>query len=483
MASSDNQGLQIAVIIFALLTIIMSGATFYVFKLSEDAELRAVASAKAAADDKKSLADAVVEIEELRKKIGPQYIEQPGAVKPLQAKVDELTKLFNEDMAKYASTLPQEQQTYSVALQTLMDGLKAVQVTVIKEQKDLDDLKAHVATLEGAKTASLVKHETEAKTALDESTAVRGKFNEDRTKLNDDKKQLNVELQKKNDELVTLASERDKIVADVTTKLKKLELLNEQKQEIIDTVTAETFEVADGEIRWVSPATKSVWINLGRADSLHKQVSFGVFGIDDNGVARKKSKAKIEVTQILGDHLAEGRIVEDSMSDPIIIGDKLFTPLWHPGRPEHFAIAGVIDMDNDQISDIGFLRDLLSRNGAVLDAELLPDGTVQGGMSVNTRYLVLGSVPQVKPDAYGEMQSKAKQLGVETIGLQKFLDQMGWKDSSKVVKFGRDSDPKDFQYNPNDNRAHRITPSNIGQFRRREAPTSSGNTAFTKPPR
>jgi hypothetical protein len=68
------------------------------------------------------------------------------------------------------------------------------------------------------------------------------------------------------------------------------------------------------------------------------------------------------------------------------------------------------------------------------------------------------------------------------LSLQKFLDFIGWADTSKMVQFGANSDPKDFQYNPNENRPSRRTPSNISQFRKREAPRSNNGSAFQRNP-
>ena len=50
----------------------------------------------------------------------------------------------------------------------------------------------------------------------------------------------------------------------------------------LEDVKKETFEVADGEITWVNQRNGTVWINLGRADSLGRQTSFSVYAADTN---------------------------------------------------------------------------------------------------------------------------------------------------------------------------------------------------------
>ena len=57
------------------------------------------------------------------------------------------------------------------------------------------------------------------------------------------------------------------------------------------------------------------------------------------------NKGSIEVTHVLGDHLAEARVTDDKLADPILPGDKVYTPLWNPGQKRHFALAGFFNID------------------------------------------------------------------------------------------------------------------------------------------
>ena len=78
----------------------------------------------------------------------------------------------------------------------------------------------------------------------------------------------------------------------------------------------------------------------------------------------------IEVTHLLSPHLAEARIVEDDLSNPLMPGDQIFSPSWEPGRAEHFALAGFIDIDGDGNSDRQRVHDLIALNGGVIDEEV-----------------------------------------------------------------------------------------------------------------
>ena len=181
-------------------------------------------------------------------------------------------------------------------------------------------------------------------------------------------------------------------IKDLTDKNAKLEhaianLIEKRKDE------PGSFEVADGRISWVNQ-NGTVWINLGTADSLRRQVTFSVFDADLHDAAKASKKGSIEVTRLLGDHMAEARITNDDPTNPILTGDNIYSQIWHRGKKLHFALTGVIDIDGDGQSDMQLARDLIELNGGVVDAYLDDDGKVQGEITANTRYLVSGEAPE-----------------------------------------------------------------------------------------
>jgi hypothetical protein len=174
-----------------------------------------------------------------------------------------------------------------------------------------------------------------------------------------------------------------------------------------------------------------------------------VYGVDENNLTEKTRKGKIEVTRIVDRNQAEARITESTLRDPILRGDRIYSPVWHPGRPTHFAVAGFIDLDGDGQSDRKLVLDLIRLNGGVIDAEVDDEGNSTGRMTVNTQYLVLGERPRENATAellnkYGQIISEAQHLGVEQINSQDLLDRMGYTSDERTVRLDGTGRPEDF---------------------------------------
>ena len=54
-----------------------------------------------------------------------------------------------------------------------------------------------------------------------------------------------------------------------------------------------------------------MWINVGAADAIRRQVTFNVYDADEHDANRAVKKGSIEVTRLMGDHMAEARVTQD----------------------------------------------------------------------------------------------------------------------------------------------------------------------------
>jgi hypothetical protein len=134
-------------------------------------------------------------------------------------------------------------------------------------------------------------------------------------------------------------------------------------------------------------------------------------------------------------------------------GDQIFSKVWVPGRVEHFALAGFMDIDGDHESDRKRVRNLILVNGGVIDAEVGDDGKRTGDMNLNTRYLIMGTRPTDKSAAselksYTDILREAGELGVQRISLEAFLDNVGYQPEQQTVSLDAAAQTGDFRAKP-----------------------------------
>lgn len=469
MASSENQGLQIALIIFVMLTIVLSVTTFAFFRQYEDADLRARSDSEKAAKSDADLRTATDEIMSLKKMMG--FSEQ--------AKLPEIQASFAEDIKTYVAGIPEEKQFYRQALEYTYNTLHEKDLELAAAREEIQTEKDERSKVEAAKQAQVEAAESkqqQAEEALAEANKI---FETERNKKNDELEALKGELEKKNEEMTELAKEKKQEIDAVTVDRNKLVTTNKfLNEKILKIDPTSGFEVPDGKILWVNQKAHSVWINVGQADGLQRQVTFSVVGSGEEVGGDQKTKGRIEVTEILGPHFAECRILEDELYDPLVQDDKIFTPLWQPGRSESFALVGGFDLDGDGVDDRDMIRSLIRMAGGRIDAEVDLKGKKTGELTMNTRYLVMGTPPKDRAAVEGDftnIQNEAARLGVRELTIDKFLDHVGWKDPKQVLRFGRRGNAEDVPPDlPDGGRG--IAPGKVSDlFRTRRPPGRRGS--------
>ena len=167
-------------------------------------------------------------------------------------------------------------------------------------------------------------------------------------------------------------------------------------------------------------------------------------------------KGSIEVTRVIGSHLAEARILKYDIYDPIQPDDLIYTPLWAPGRPAAFAFVGLVDFDDDGASNRGELHEMISGIGGQIIHEVLDDGRrmfytefpgkshdfTEDDATINLqmKYLVIGQIPDLSEAAsdlekqqfrqiithHKAMVAEARETAVRRINLSDFLAHIGY---------------------------------------------------------
>ena len=468
----ENQTYQIALIISVLLIAILVVTSFYFVSEYKDADGKVQ---DLIAENQKKTTAVKDKVDECNR-----YKEMMG-FKPSE-ELPSIEKQFNDEMDTYAAAYEDIDQYYRPLLAYLVDLVGKKNVALDEKEDEILDKEALYATSLTLLQQEIVKLKADLATAKTDLAKVdntakseRQRLLADNTKLKED---FDRDLRKVGDEL----SQKKTALDNTNIELHKITELSKRRAEELRAVTKDTFEVPHGEIRWVNQRNGTVWINLGRADALARLITFSVYPADINNLTDGGSKASIEVTQLLGEHLADARVIEDTISDPIMPGDKIHTPVWSPGEQKRFALAGFMDIDGDGESDQHIVRNLITMNGGVVDCETDESGKRRGKMTVNTRYLVLGDAPAVAASknatvpteliaGYTRMIGEADKLGIQKISLADLLQRMGWKKQTRVVRFGRGANPNDFRAKPPEG-GPRVSSGNVSDiFKPRQPPT------------
>jgi hypothetical protein len=435
MARQD-QNLQIGLIVCAVFIVLFAGLSYYMYSqfARESAALAEMTTQKAAAD---SAAREKIQIAE-------SYLAMLGY--DAGAAAADVQKQFEDDQKRTMQNFDESSRNYRSVLDYIYEENQKIAQQEAESKSREKALKDRLVALEAEKEAQVAKIQALLDKAQQDLAAERASFNDARQAIERQRQDL----------VKTLDDERqskEKAVADAETKVQKAqsELADSEtsRNRLLEERALESpsFDVADGRVTYVNQATQTVWINLGEADSLRRQITFSVFDSSESDAGKAAKKGSIEVTRILGEHLAEARITADDKRNPILPGDQVFSQVWQRGKQLRFAFTGLIDLDGDGVSDLQQAKDLVSLNGATVDAALEDDGSVQGALTVNTRYLVLGEYPNEPSksavrEGFNTMSSDAAKKGVEAISLDEFMSQMGYNPPEKTVRIGAGSGAK-----------------------------------------
>ncbi len=456
--SRESQGLQIAVIIFAVLTIILAVTTYIFYAQSETARKDMEAAQAATAAKERDRAAVFYQNQVLKYVIGYGGVDRQTAMAAKPATGDdpavvEILRNFDTHMAMFPQAGEAGATNY-VALPNFLLGIihnkQVMSVDAGEETKRVQTKSAQDLVAEQGRTK--VNADAMDKAIADLKGEI-DKFNADRAAITQEKEKVATQLTAKDAVLKKEREDAAKNIATLSQQLNQLQQLAEtMKKKVIDfnNQTVNRFEAPDGRVTLVNQAQRLVWINLGQKDGLQRQTTFSVFDHDENGVAQAEPKARLEVVRVNGDHLAECRILEDKPADPILQNDIIFTPAWSPGLKVHFALVGFMDIDRDQVSDREQIRNIIQMSGGVIDAELQDDGTRTGALTVNTRYLVLGEKPNERSGTrmlqeYNFMLGEVNKYGTETINVQKLMAMMGYKPEERKVELGTNAAKSEFK--------------------------------------
>ncbi len=503
-APSKPVGYQVSVIILSLIVVVLGTILYMEIKNSRQLQ---VARDKSDADRKKveaALTTRDTEYDDLKKLVGNQY-EVHGL-----GEDGDTGKVHGATLADIQKADVAELTTKS-AISKLLQQRVDLTDKLDKQRQNYETLNASFLALDAKHEKRVAIHDKARQDAEDEKMGLIKTKEELVRSMERDIAKLRGEYNELQKEVDDERAARAKEVKEAKVEHDKLVKINEKLTDELKKLTQSSFDVADGQIRWVDNQNGLVWINLGEADNLRKRTTFSVYTKSHHGVARGSEdiKGAIEVTRIIDAHTAEARIIKDELYQPIAKGDPIFTPLWSPGRTEGFSFVGIIDLDGDGKSDRQRLHELISAAGASVDNEVDDDGKRirytkfptafvehdenTPGIDVNTKFLVIGNIPDPTLAVKEEDKEKiarisnhrkklleeARLQGVTWVSLNDFLSWIGYQPQRRLFQPGTEGYPLNAgkRAAPVDKISSKVSGAMTGGEKRIKPQTSTGKTS------
>jgi len=489
MAKAQAQGLQIALVVFIVLTLMLSVATYLFY----DQTVKNQEAYKAAlAELEKSQKYAQGALDQLQMLIAAAGFSELGP-EHFGADSDAPDPHGPTILARILYDLRNEQdQSYSEALARLETQTSQLQQQIQAVRKKYDELKTKLAQKraeEKSKREELKKLFGEAKQQLaqvEEETDRKYQaqvqehqsMQEEANKAKRRQKEIELKLaavRKKTSEQIAMLREQQK-------NFKELEHRAASVGEPVGKVVRVEFPVLRGRrasklfrIQIVPEAPEGfVYIDIGKQDFVRPQMTFSVWDPGELERARKLQeerqsqeqaqetpasqkqpsapatkqaaskeeaalaarltpapKAHIEVLEVVGPHLSKARITMNELAKPIRPGDLIFSPIFRPGQRRHFALLGDFDLPGGALHERDLLIYVIEKQGGVVDAYVDENGVIHADdpdnpISPRIDWLVLGKLPHPIPKELTEkFIAPAEKLGVEIIDQDKLYSYLG----------------------------------------------------------
>ncbi len=199
---------------------------------------------------------------------------------------------------------------------------------------------------------------------------------------------------------------------------------------------------------------QTVWLDLGSADGLREGVPFSVIPADTIKVSKATPKARLTITKIVDQHLAQAKATDLNPRNPIMTGDKIYSPAWRAGRSVGFALVGSMDVDGNLQDDSEMVKDMIQAAGGRIDAVMDTKLVTQGKPTIGTSFLVMGADTlesqnmspdqQAKQQKYNAFIKEAKSLGATQMSLDNLMGYLKPKNSDRTVSLGNRISGADF---------------------------------------
>ncbi len=455
MASRDNIGLQVAAILQFLLIILLGVTCYFMWTSAKSERAKAQSLNDEVQRNRGALQTQTAKYQALKFMIqGGLVVTVDAGTDPLDAIKKQLSDalqndapgaLSDDELKSIADDYYKHMAAFGLAAEEKRNysNLPNYLITLLnkknQEYATLSDGNRKLIQEKADLEAQLKQAQDQYKQTLarltDEKQKLEAQFRQDRDKLVREKEQLATRLQQLDQQIAALKNDYRKKEEDYVAKIRqKADALRNTKQQLAE-YEKPSFEKPDGRVSVVNHKLRLCYIDVGSDDGVQQQQTFSVYDADQSEVMVDRPKGSIEVVRVLGAHQTLCKIVDDDVDNLIKEHDTIYTPAWDPGRVVHFVLAGLMDVNDDGISDRALVEHLIKLNGGVIDDVVSSD----------TRFVVLGKPRGDKPgqemtarekNKYQQTVTSAAELGVDRISPAKLVAYMGWRGDIKILAIG-----------------------------------------------
>jgi hypothetical protein len=325
------------------------------------------------------------------------------------AEFNTVAKQFYRDMKVYGQEVGQQDRHYGKLTDYFTNTVRSRNDRYRQATDEARQIREQATSDVDTARAAQAKAESERENLAKQLEDERAKFAKDREDMLAQMERAKDSKTKSEREFQALQRQAGTEKGQLIAKAQKLQDTIENQKLELNKLRGGRFETVQGEIRYVLRGGNIVSINLGSADALRPGVTFGVVDRDDTTRLQDADiKASIQITKILGAHLAEARVVaKPQIGNPIIEGDAVYSPFWAPGRSVRIALAGDIDIDGDGRPDNADLEGMIVAAGA----EIADNGEKSGRIDPSVRFLVVGESPDLEGRDEDQAAAELQQLG------------------------------------------------------------------------
>ncbi len=435
-----NTGVTVSLVVFMGLSGALGGATYIGAKGASEAKQQTAALKQESSELQSVKSKTQSDFTTLKERLGYPAVES----------AEELSKAMDDDVKSVLGSVDLN-TSYRDAILALGRANKR-EAQGKKASKRMNDAALEIADMHKDMNATQQKtyganlddvKATHAETLADARSSfdkLNDEFNAQADALGQLEKETKTEIDAKKQE-----------TADFQEIAGNLQKINRSLVDRVEEIGNIEFERADASILFADQVTRLVHLDVGAKDGVQPMTTFNVFPPDSLDMAKDRAKGSVQVVRTLSDHVSVAKILEDEMSNPVMAGDLVYTPLWRRGKPIRYALDYKLDVDGDGLSDLDKIVGLIRSSGAEVAAWINDKGEVEGEITDDVYRLVranenVSDVVERDSTLNEEEREKlvkleadflqsAKDKGVEEIFLSDFLVSIGYKETAKLTRY------------------------------------------------